>query len=124
MLRAKNLRYVTGRLMCGPGADRKYRSEEEVREEAKSRQDTRRRRLLGGGLAAGILLGASWGYAAAKRKAANLQIRYRYDGNVSGLRIQSLNCTLAIKAEMWIRIRVDHSFCFLDLDPRMFCLLQ
>lgn len=60
--------------MCGPGADRKYRSEEEVREEAKSRQDTRRRRLLGGGLAAGILLGASWGYAAAKRKATNLQI--------------------------------------------------
>ncbi len=61
--------------MCGPGADRKYRSEDEVRQEEAGRR-TKRLQVLGGGLAAGLLLGAYWGYSTSKRnKAANIQIR-------------------------------------------------
>jgi hypothetical protein len=66
-------------LVCGPGADRKYRSEEELRTEAEAKKGTQRSRLIGGGLAAGILLGAYWGYATAKRSraaAAGAQIRH------------------------------------------------
>lgn len=59
--------------MCGPGADRKYRGEEETRQEEASRR-AKRLRVVGGGLAAGVLLGAYWGYASRSNRPANMQI--------------------------------------------------
>ncbi len=66
---------VSGSLMFGPGADRKYRSEEEGRQEEEARRRSKRRQIVGGGLAAGLLLGAYWALASRRNKANNMQIR-------------------------------------------------
>jgi hypothetical protein len=66
---------VSGSLMFGPGADRKYRSEEEGRQEEEARRRSKRRQIVGGGLAAGLLLGAYWAVASRRNKANNMQIR-------------------------------------------------
>ena len=53
--------------MFGPGADAKYKSEEE-KENEKNRQKGRKKKILVGGLCAGVLLGAYLGFKASQSK--------------------------------------------------------
>jgi len=63
VLRWNQRTLVTSRQLYGPGADDKYKSEEEREKEQQDKAKQRKQKVFGTALAGGALLGCLWGYA-------------------------------------------------------------
>ena len=60
--RAQTRTLVTARPLCGPGADEKYKSEEEREKEAQNKARQRKIKIFGSAILGGTLLGSLWEY--------------------------------------------------------------
>jgi len=62
LTRAQSRSLVTARPLCGPGADEKYKSEEEREKEQQNKARQRKMKIFGSAILGGTLLGSLWEY--------------------------------------------------------------
>ena len=53
---------ITARPLCGPGADDKYKSQEEKEKEQQNKAKLRKQKIFGSAIVGGIVLGSLWEY--------------------------------------------------------------